>query len=68
MELGYEVVAKPQRYLYCTAEDPLQLHSLNLELPEYSQLAAELEGKVMDWMLQQKDGFAQQWKNEAKPF
>ena len=67
MELGYEVVAKPQRYLYCTTEDPLQLHTLDLNLPEHCQLAADLEQKVMDWMLRQNDGFAQHWKSEVKP-
>ncbi len=65
MELGYDVVAKPARYLYCTAADPQQMHPLALDVPENRDTAAALEARVLAWMRRQNDGFAENWLSEA---
>ena len=65
MELGYDVVSHPKRYLYCTAADPQQMHPLDLDVPENRKFAGMLEEGVMSWMEHQNDGFAGNWKNEA---
>lgn len=65
MELGYDVVPKPARYLYCTAADPQQMHPLLLEIPENKRIAKHLEKQVLRWMESQKDGFLGNWESAA---
>lgn len=65
IELGYDVVAKPARYLYCVADDPHQKQTLNLEDPENKKLAEKLEQKIIAWMDRQKDGFADNWRENT---
>lgn len=67
MELGYDVVPHPARYLYCTAEDPQQMHPLDPEAPENRRLSGHLEANVIAWMERQGDGFLEIWKKEVNP-
>lgn len=66
MELGYDVIPKPVRYLYCVKTDPHQLQPLDLTIPENCRMAAQLEQKVMAWMERQKDGFGENWRTHAR--
>lgn len=65
MELGYDVVAEPARYLYCTGTDALQLNPLDLTDEKNRELARRLEADVTGWMRQQGDGFVKNWEKEA---
>ena len=62
IELGYDVMPRPARYLYCTAADPQQMHPLALDVPENRRLARQMEDSVIAWMNRQKDGFAENWR------
>ena len=62
IELGYDVMPRPARYLYCTAADPQQMHPLALDVPESRRLARQMEDSVIAWMNRQKDGFAENWR------
>lgn len=61
MSLGYNIVADKQRHLYNIAEDPYQMNSLDVEKAENQEIIKTLEGKLTDWMMEQKDGFIQNW-------
>lgn len=65
MELGYDVVPVPKRYLYCTAADPHQKNPLKLDVPENVFLAKSLEQGILRWMQQHHDGFAENWLGKA---
>lgn len=61
MSLGYDIVADKQRHLYNIAEDPYQMNPLDVEKAENQEIIKNLEGKLTDWMMEQKDGFIQNW-------
>ena len=65
IELGYDVICKPKRYLYDNQQDPEQIHPLDLDTKENKMLARELEAKVVNWMKRQNDGFMDNWGREA---
>ena len=64
MELGYDVIFNPKRYLYDIQNDPLQKRTLDLELEENKQLAGNLEEEVIKWLKRQNDGFYKNWNSE----
>jgi arylsulfatase A-like enzyme len=65
IELGYDVVPNPQRYLYDIASDPQQLHPLPLADENTLNLARQYEQSIMHWLLHQNDDFAALWKATA---
>ena len=64
MELGYDVISNPRRYLYDIQNDPLQKTTIDLELEENKQLAGKLEEEVIKWLKRQNDGFYKNWNSE----
>ena len=64
MELGYDVICNPKRYLYDIQNDPLQKRTLDLELEENKQLAGNLEEEVIKGLKRQNDGFYKNWNSE----
>ena len=64
MELGYDVISNPRRYLYDIQNDPLQKRTLDLELEENKQLAGNLEEEVIKWLKRQNDSFYKNWNSE----
>ncbi|MDD4849775.1 MAG: sulfatase [Gemmiger sp.] len=67
MELGYDVVPHPARYLYDLCKDPQQLHPLDPAQPENRQLAARLEQEIIAWMQRQNDPFEKLWNRRQHP-
>lgn len=65
IELGYDVVPTPQRYLYDIASDPQQLHPLPLDDENTLNLARQYEQSITHWLLHQNDDFAALWKATA---
>lgn len=65
MELGYEVIPSPARYLYSIVDDPQQMNPLDLSCPANRALAEKLEADVLAWMNRQKDLFADNWLKNA---
>lgn len=64
MELGYDVISNPKRYLYDIQNDPLQKTTIDLELEENKQPAGNLEEEVIKWLKRQNDGFYKNWNSE----
>ena len=62
MELGYDVISNPKRYLYDIKNDPQQKTTLDLEIEENKRLAKKMEEEVIKWMERQNDGFLKNWK------
>ena len=67
MELGYDPVARPARYLYSLSCDKQQRSTLDMTVPEHRQTAIRLEETVKTWLRDQKDGFWERWLSEAEP-
>ncbi len=67
IELGYDVVEHPARYLYNTERDPQQINPLDLTIAENKALARELEKKICAWLQAQSDDFYENWQREAAP-
>ncbi|ETS94935.1 hypothetical protein HMPREF1497_2240, partial [Fusobacterium sp. CM21] len=65
LELGYDVICKPKRYLYDILKDPEQKNPLDLETEENKELAKKLEAEVIGWMKRQNDSFLDNWLKEA---
>ena len=64
MELGYDVISNPKRYLYDIKNDPQQKTTIDLELEENKQPAGNLEEEVIKWLKRQNDGFYKNWNSE----
>ena len=64
MELGYDVICNPKRYLYDIKNDPQQKHTLDLDNEENKQLAKTMEEEVIKWLKRQNDGFYKNWNSE----
>ncbi|ESL02551.1 arylsulfatase [Catonella morbi ATCC 51271] len=65
LELGYDVICKPKRYLYDILKDPEQKNLLDLEDEENKEIAKKLEAEVIGWMKRQNDSFLDNWLKEA---
>lgn len=65
LELGYDVICKPKRYLYDILKDPEQKNLLDLENEENKEIAKKLEAEVIGWMKRQNDSFLDNWLKEA---
>ncbi len=68
IELGYDVVPNPKRYLYHTSEDKYQLNPLDLDKKENKLLAETFENQIKDWLKRQNDGFLQNWEKNSAAF
>jgi len=64
MELGYDVICNPKRYLYDIQNDPQQKNTLDLDNEENKQLAKTMEEEVIKWLKRQNDGFYKNWNSE----
>ena len=64
MELGYDVICNPKRYLYDIQNDPQQKNTLDLDNEENKQLAKTMEEEVIEWLKRQNDGFYKNWNSE----
>ena len=64
MELGYDVICNPKRYLYDIQNDPQQKNTLDLDNEENKKLAKKMEEEVIKWMERQNDGFLKNWNSE----
>lgn len=64
MELGYDVICNPKRYLYDIQNDPQQKNTLDLDNEENKQLAKTMEEEVIKWMKHQNDGFYKNWNSK----
>lgn len=65
MELGYDVEPRPKRYLYNNQQDRYQQHPADLTREADRRTARALEEQVIRWMERQKDGFLENWRQEA---
>lgn len=64
IELGYNVIPCPKRYLYDMKNDPHQKQQLLLTNDKNKSIAIELEKRIINWLDEYNDGFKDIWEKE----